>query len=75
MYGTVGELIHYLKLINWWVWSLFNLLGAGKTMLMDMFYKTTKVKKKQRLHFNEFMMDAHKRQLPWQLYPVLYLIG
>lgn len=28
-------------------------------MLMDMFYKSTKVAKKQRLHFNEFMLGVH----------------
>ena len=30
-------------------------------MLMNMFYRSIRVHKKQRLHFNEFMMDAHKR--------------
>ena len=33
--------------------------GAGKTMLMDLFYETAQVAKKQRVHFNSFMLDVH----------------
>ncbi len=36
-------------------------VGRGKTMLMDLFYETIEVEKKRRLHFNDFMADAHTR--------------
>lgn len=32
-------------------------------MLMDLFYSTTHVTKKQRVHFNAFMLDVHNRKL------------
>ena len=36
-------------------------VGTGKTMLMDMFYNTSSVRMKKRLHFNRFMLDIHDR--------------
>ncbi len=36
--------------------------GAGKTMLMDLFYKATRVECKQRVHFNSFMLDVHNSE-------------
>ena len=33
--------------------------GAGKTMLMDLFYKRAQVARKRRVHFNSFMLDIH----------------
>ena len=39
--------------------SLF--LGCGKTMLMDMLYKNVDIAPKKRVHFNQFMIDVHKR--------------
>lgn len=36
-------------------------VGRGKTMLMDLFYEKAPVERKTRLHFNEFMRDAHQR--------------
>jgi len=36
-------------------------VGRGKTMLMDLFYKTVAFKSKRRLHFHEFMAEAHDR--------------
>ena len=38
-------------------------VGAGKTMLMDLFYSSARVAKKQRVHFNAFMLDVHNRKL------------
>ncbi|XP_065057788.1 AFG1-like ATPase [Rhopilema esculentum] len=40
---------------------MFGSVGTGKTMLMDLFYKTAKIDKKKRVHFNSFMLDVHKR--------------
>ncbi len=37
-------------------------IGAGKTMLMDLFYGTARVHKKQRVHFNAFMLDVHNSE-------------
>src|SRR4051794_29465178 len=40
---------------------LFGDVGRGKTMLMDMFFVTSAVKRKRRAHFHEFMSDVHDR--------------
>lgn len=36
-------------------------VGRGKTMLMDLFFSLINVRKKQRVHFAEFMRDVHGR--------------
>jgi len=36
-------------------------VGRGKTMLMDMFFELVPVKRKRRMHFNDFMADAQDR--------------
>ncbi|GBG34641.1 AFG1-like ATPase [Hondaea fermentalgiana] len=41
-------------------------VGTGKTVLMDMFYETTNVEKKRRVHLHEFMIDVHQRIHKWK---------
>ncbi|WP_157014512.1 cell division protein ZapE [Mesorhizobium xinjiangense] len=36
-------------------------VGRGKTMLMDLFFRLVPVKRKRRVHFNDFMADVHDR--------------
>jgi cell division protein ZapE len=36
-------------------------VGRGKTMLMDLFFELVPVRRKCRVHFNDFMADVHDR--------------
>ena len=36
-------------------------VGRGKSMLMDLFFAAADVRRKQRIHFNRFMQNAHAR--------------
>lgn len=40
---------------------IYGAVGGGKTMLMDLFYESCPTEKKSRVHFNEFMIDVHKK--------------
>lgn len=35
-------------------------VGRGKTMLMDLFFDSVPIDRKRRIHFHEFMADAHE---------------
>jgi len=42
-------------------------VGRGKTMLMDLFFATSPVLRKRRVHFHEFMADVHERVYTYRL--------
>lgn len=40
---------------------IYDKVGTGKTMLMDLFYSSVTVSQKRRVHFHQFMLEIHKR--------------
>ncbi len=39
---------------------IYGSFGTGKSMLMDLFYDNLETKKKQKVHFNAFMLEVHE---------------
>ncbi len=41
-------------------------VGRGKSMLMDLFFASTAVSRKQRIHFHRFVQTSHARMFAWR---------
>ena len=41
-------------------------VGRGKSMLMDLFFASAKVARKQRIHFHRFMQTSHAQIFAWK---------
>jgi len=44
-------------------------VGGGKSMLMDIFYRTVAVEAKRRVHFHDFMREVHEKIHAWRQDP------
>lgn len=42
-------------------------VGCGKSFLMDLFYNTSPIPRKRRVHFHHFMIDIHQRLHKWRM--------
>ena len=40
---------------------LYGGVGCGKTYMMDLFFESLPITRKKRVHFNNFMIEVHKR--------------
>ena len=45
---------------------LVGAVGRGKSMLMDLFFASAEVPRKQRIHFHRFMQTSHARVHAWR---------
>src|SRR5215471_9428966 len=45
---------------------IYGDVGRGKIMLMDLLFAAATVERKRRVHFHEFMLDAHARIHAWR---------
>lgn len=40
---------------------VYGEVGTGKSMVLDLFFETTELRQKRRVHFHQFMLEVHRR--------------